>query len=70
MMTSWLSYRIVVSVVYNRNVIELIKEIPVSLVVIPHLGSATIKTRDDMAILAVQNILNGLEGKPLVRAAY
>ncbi|XP_015599182.1 glyoxylate reductase/hydroxypyruvate reductase [Cephus cinctus] len=35
-------------------------------VVIPHLGSATVKTRNDMAIVAAQNILNGLEGKPLV----
>lgn len=35
-------------------------------VIIPHLGSATIKTRNDMAIAAAQNILNGLDGKPLV----
>ncbi|KAL2734425.1 glyoxylate reductase/hydroxypyruvate reductase-like [Vespula squamosa] len=35
-------------------------------VIIPHLGSATIKTRNDMSIIAAQNILNGLDGKPLV----
>ncbi|XP_029163815.1 glyoxylate reductase/hydroxypyruvate reductase-like [Nylanderia fulva] len=34
--------------------------------IIPHLGSATIKTRNDMSRVAAQNILNGLEGKPLV----
>ncbi|GAB1865286.1 Glyoxylate reductase/hydroxypyruvate reductase [Camponotus japonicus] len=34
--------------------------------IIPHLGSATIKTRNDMSTIAAQNILNGLEGKPLV----
>ena len=35
-------------------------------VIIPHMGSATVKTRTDMSITAAQNILNGLEGKPLV----
>ncbi|XP_076235083.1 glyoxylate reductase/hydroxypyruvate reductase [Calliopsis andreniformis] len=35
-------------------------------VIIPHLGSATVKTRSNMSITAAQNILNGLEGKPLV----
>lgn len=34
--------------------------------IMPHLGSATIKTRNDMSIIAAQNVLNGLEGKPLV----
>ncbi|XP_036143915.1 glyoxylate reductase/hydroxypyruvate reductase [Monomorium pharaonis] len=32
----------------------------------PHLGSATIKTRNDMSLTAAQNIINGLEDKPLV----
>ncbi|KAL0099233.1 hypothetical protein PUN28_020066 [Cardiocondyla obscurior] len=36
--------------------------------IVPHLGSATIKTRTDMAIIAAQNIVNGLEGKPLVHS--
>ncbi|XP_026669316.1 glyoxylate reductase/hydroxypyruvate reductase-like, partial [Ceratina calcarata] len=35
-------------------------------VIIPHLGSATLRTRSDMSLTAAQNILNGLEGKPLV----
>ncbi|XP_033228469.1 glyoxylate reductase/hydroxypyruvate reductase-like isoform X2 [Belonocnema kinseyi] len=34
-------------------------------VILPHLGSATVKTREDMAMIAAQNIINGLEGKPL-----
>lgn len=40
------------------------------IVLIPHLGSATNKSRDDMAILAATNVLNGIEGKPLVTPAY
>ncbi|XP_018350856.1 PREDICTED: glyoxylate reductase/hydroxypyruvate reductase-like [Trachymyrmex septentrionalis] len=32
----------------------------------PHIGSATIKTRNDMSTIAAQNILNGLEDKPLI----
>lgn len=39
-------------------------------VLIPHLGSATHKTRDDMAILAAQNVINGLEGKSPIHSAY
>lgn len=39
-------------------------------VLIPHLGSAAVQTRDDMATLAVQNILNMLDGKPPVYSAY
>ncbi|OAD54394.1 Glyoxylate reductase/hydroxypyruvate reductase [Eufriesea mexicana] len=35
-------------------------------VIIPHMGSATVKTRIDMSLTAAQNILNGLENKPLV----
>lgn len=42
----------------------------VRLVLIPHLGSATWKTRSDMAALSAQNILNGLTGKPMVYSAY
>ncbi|XP_015175221.1 PREDICTED: glyoxylate reductase/hydroxypyruvate reductase-like [Polistes dominula] len=37
-----------------------------NIVLLPHLGSATVKTRNDMGIVAAQNILNGLSGKPLV----
>jgi glyoxylate reductase len=32
-------------------------------VVIPHLGSATVETRDAMGMLAVENLLAGLEGR-------
>jgi glyoxylate reductase len=32
-------------------------------VVIPHLGSATVETRDAMGFLAVENLLNALDGK-------
>ncbi|KAG4080725.1 hypothetical protein HA402_013255 [Bradysia odoriphaga] len=37
-----------------------------NVVLIPHLGSATIKTREDMAILAAQNVLNGLAGEKMI----
>ncbi|CAG5095378.1 Similar to GRHPR: Glyoxylate reductase/hydroxypyruvate reductase (Homo sapiens) [Cotesia congregata] len=37
-----------------------------NLEIVPHIGSATIKTRSDMAVVAAQNIINALEGKPLV----
>ncbi|XP_036141314.1 glyoxylate reductase/hydroxypyruvate reductase [Monomorium pharaonis] len=36
--------------------------------IVPHLGSATIKTRNDMSLTTAQNIINGLEGRPLVYA--
>ncbi|XP_043803991.1 glyoxylate reductase/hydroxypyruvate reductase-like isoform X1 [Apis laboriosa] len=35
-------------------------------IIVPHMGSATVKTRIDMSLTAAQNILNGLEDKPLV----
>ncbi len=34
-------------------------------IVIPHLGSASKKTRDQMAILAAQNLIAGLKGDQL-----
>jgi glyoxylate reductase len=34
-----------------------------SAVVIPHLGSATVETRDAMGMLAAENLIAGLEGK-------
>jgi glyoxylate reductase len=34
--------------------------------IVPHLGSATKKTRDKMAILAVENLIAGLKGKKLL----
>lgn len=39
-------------------------------VVIPHLGSATFVTRDDMAKAAAVNVLAGLAGEELLFAAY
>lgn len=39
-------------------------------VLIPHLGSATWKTRNEMAALAATNILRALDGKPMVYSAY
>ncbi|CAH2984245.1 unnamed protein product [Chilo suppressalis] len=38
--------------------------------IIPHLGSATVKTRNDMASIAANNILLGLDGKPMLFPAY
>ncbi|KAG5676853.1 hypothetical protein PVAND_006660 [Polypedilum vanderplanki] len=35
-----------------------------------HLGSATVKTRNDMSLLGAMNILCGLAGEPLNEAAY
>jgi phosphoglycerate dehydrogenase-like enzyme len=35
--------------------------------ILPHLGSATRKCRDDMAMLTVQNIISCLEGKGVVK---
>ena len=37
-------------------------------IVLPHVGSATIATRTRMALLAVENLLAGLAGKPLLHA--
>ncbi|XP_037293147.1 glyoxylate reductase/hydroxypyruvate reductase isoform X2 [Manduca sexta] len=34
--------------------------------IVPHLGSATINTRNKMATIAAKNVLLGLEGKPLL----
>jgi glyoxylate reductase len=36
--------------------------------VVPHVGSATIETRTRMAMLAAENVLAALEGKPLLTA--
>ncbi|XP_051158688.1 glyoxylate reductase/hydroxypyruvate reductase-like [Leptopilina boulardi] len=34
--------------------------------IVPHQGSATIKTRNSMSRIAAQNLLNALEGKPMI----
>jgi glyoxylate reductase len=36
-----------------------------NLIVLPHLGSATHATREGMADVAVDNLLAGLDGRPL-----
>jgi glyoxylate/hydroxypyruvate reductase len=35
-------------------------------VIIPHLGSATTQTRDDMAVIAAHNVLRGIAGEPML----
>ncbi|EDW76401.1 uncharacterized protein Dwil_GK15436 [Drosophila willistoni] len=39
-------------------------------VVLPHLGTQTMKTTIEMSLLAANNILNAIEGKPMIRPAY
>ncbi|MFO0811395.1 MAG: D-glycerate dehydrogenase [Gemmataceae bacterium] len=39
-----------------------------NLVVVPHVGSATVATRDAMATIAAENLIAGLQGKPLPHA--
>ena len=34
-------------------------------IIVPHLGSASKKTRDMMSLLAAQNLVAGLKGEPL-----
>ena len=40
-----------------------------NLVVAPHLGSSTVGTRTRMAVLAAENLIAGLQGRPLPRCA-
>ncbi len=37
-----------------------------NVVITPHLGSATVQTRQRMAEISVRNLLNGIAGEPLV----
>jgi glyoxylate reductase len=39
-----------------------------NLLVVPHVGSATVATRERMADMAVENLLAGLEGRPMPHA--
>ncbi|XP_030383194.1 glyoxylate reductase/hydroxypyruvate reductase-like [Scaptodrosophila lebanonensis] len=39
-------------------------------VVLPHLGTQSWKTTTEMGMLAANNILNALEGKPMIKSAY
>lgn len=34
--------------------------------ILPHIGSATVRTRSDMGVLAANNVVNALTGKPLI----
>ena len=34
--------------------------------VTPHMASATVETRDAMALVTVENVLRGLRGEPLL----
>ena len=38
-------------------------------IILPHIGSATRSARNNIALLAVENLIAGLEGKPLPKAA-
>lgn len=44
---------------------DLLRHAPERLVVTPHIGSASIGTRDRMATMAAENLLAGLRGEPL-----
>ena len=39
-----------------------------NIIIVPHIGSASVRTRDRMAQMAASNLLAGLEGKPLPNA--
>ncbi|KAM8716773.1 hypothetical protein ACLKA7_003616 [Drosophila subpalustris] len=39
-------------------------------VVLPHMGTQTWKTTIEMSLLAANNIINAIEGKPMIRPAY
>lgn len=39
-----------------------------NLIVVPHIGSASVWTRDQMAIMAAENLIAGVTGKPLPHA--
>ncbi|XP_011187477.1 glyoxylate reductase/hydroxypyruvate reductase isoform X1 [Zeugodacus cucurbitae] len=41
-----------------------------NLVLVPHLGSATLRTRTDMGTIAAHNVLRGLAGEPMFSPAY
>ncbi|XP_075153325.1 glyoxylate reductase/hydroxypyruvate reductase-like [Haematobia irritans] len=41
-----------------------------NIVITPHIGSCTKKTRTEMAIVAAKNVLKGLAGEPMLSPAY
>ncbi|KOB65788.1 Glyoxylate reductase/hydroxypyruvate reductase, partial [Operophtera brumata] len=38
--------------------------------ILPHIGSATVRTRSDMAVLAANNVVSALTGKPLLTPVH
>ena len=40
-----------------------------NVVIVPHIGSASLTSRSEMCLLAARNLIAGLEGKPLVQCA-
>ena len=48
----------------------LTRHAPEKLIVVPHIASASIGTRDQMARMAAENLLAGLEGDPLPNSAH
>jgi glyoxylate reductase len=48
---------------------DLTRHVPEKLVVTPHIGSASIETRDEMAEMAAENLLAGLRGDELPNSA-
>lgn len=40
------------------------------IVLVPHLGSATLRTESDMALLAANNVLRALEGQEMPAPVY
>jgi lactate dehydrogenase-like 2-hydroxyacid dehydrogenase len=41
-----------------------------NVLIVPHIGSATIGTRTKMALMAVDNLIAGVSGQPLPTAVY
>jgi len=37
-----------------------------NLTIVPHLGSATVQTRQQMADISIENLFRGLRGEPLL----
>jgi len=48
---------------------EITRHVPEKLVVTPHIASASIETRDEMARMAAENLLAGLQGEELPNSA-
>jgi lactate dehydrogenase-like 2-hydroxyacid dehydrogenase len=40
------------------------------LTILPHIGSASVTTRENMALIAVENVVRGVNGEKLLHAVY